>query len=317
LTTVRRAELEPQERLAKVGDLELCYEDLGDPGGEPLVLIMGLGTQLIHWPPDFVNLLIDRGFRVIRFDNRDAGHSTKIDAPPPGRAAMMLGLPRGLAYHLNDMADDVPGLLDALELDSAHLVGVSMGGMIAQAVAYRQPRRVRSLVMIMSGSGKRVASLPRLRALGTLLSRPAQSKEEFISSTQRVFEVIGSPAYPMDEARRAQFRRTLELTWERDHASAGVARQLHAITASGDRTKHLRNVRAPALVLHGQEDPLVRPAAGHALARAIPEAEFRSYPGMGHDMPPPLFDEFARAIAETAERAGMQEHPAEEPARAA
>ena len=156
---MRRAELHPDERFARVGSLDLCYEDLGDPEGEPLILVMGLGTQLIHWNPAFVNELIDRGFRVIRFDNRDAGHSSKVDAPPPGTAATMFGLPRGRAYHLNDMADDIAGLADALEISSMHLFGVSMGGMMAQVTAYRHPERVRSLTMMMSGSGKRVTAL--------------------------------------------------------------------------------------------------------------------------------------------------------------
>ncbi|MGI9021562.1 MAG: alpha/beta fold hydrolase [Solirubrobacterales bacterium] len=311
---MRRAELEPQERFARVGELELCYEDLGDPAGEPLVLVMGLGAQLIHWNPEFVNLLVDRGFRVIRFDNRDAGHSTKLGGRPPGTVSMLLGLPRGRAYHLDEMADDVPGLMDSLGIDVAHVVGVSMGGMISQAVAYRHPDRVRSLTMLMSGSGKRVTSLPRMRALGTLLTKPARDKRSFVSSTRRMFEVIGSPAYPMDAEREAQFVRVLELTWERAHHPAGVARQLHAITSSGDRTKRLAGVRAPTLVIHGDSDPLVRPAAGRALARAIPGAEFRLVPGMGHDMPAELLGELADAVAATARRGGMREAPAKAPA---
>ena len=302
MSPVVRAELEPRERFAKVGDLELCYEDVGDPDGEPLVLVMGLGTQLIHWHPDFVNLLGEHGFRVIRFDNRDAGRSTKLEGPPPGKVAMMFGLQRGRAYHLNDMADDTAGLLDALELDSAHLAGVSMGGMIAQVVAYRHPERVRSLTMLMSGSGKRVASLPRLRALGTLLAKPARDREAFVRSTRRIFDVIGSPGYPMGPEREDEFRAVLELTWDRDHSSAGTARQMHAITASGDRTKHLRAVRAPTLVIHGDSDPLVRPSAGRALARAVPGARFELVEGMGHDMPPALFERFAEMVLENAQR---------------
>ncbi len=303
---MRRAELHPDERFARVGSLDLCYEDLGDPEGEPLILVMGLGTQLIHWNPAFVNELIDRGFRVIRFDNRDAGHSSKVDAPPPGTAAMMFGLPRGRAYHLNDMADDIAGLADALEISSMHLFGVSMGGMMAQVTAYRHPERVRSLTMMMSGSGKRVTALPRLRALGTLLANPPKTKEAFVARTLRTFEIIGSPAYPMDEEREEEFRRVLELTWDRDHHSAGVARQLHAITSSGDRTKRLAGVRAPTLVIHGDRDPLVRPAAGRSLARAIPGAELHVIDGMGHDMPPALFGRFADEIAANAARGGFQ-----------
>jgi pimeloyl-ACP methyl ester carboxylesterase len=302
---LRRAELEPQERFAKVGDLELCYEDLGDPDGEPLVLVMGLGTQLIHWNPEFVNLLGDRGFRVIRFDNRDAGHSTKLTGPPPGTIAMLFGLPHGRAYHLNDMADDVTGLFDALDMESAHVTGVSMGGFIAQVAAYRHPDRVRSLTMLMSGSGRRVSSLPRMRAMGTLLAKPARTREAFVKRTLKTFEIIGSPGYTMDAERERDFIRVLELTWDRDHSSAGVARQLHAITSSGDRTKALGGVRAPTKVIHGDRDPLVRPAAGRALAKAIPGAEFELIEGMGHDMPPELYERFADAVLENARRGGM------------
>ncbi len=285
-----------------MGDLELCYEDVGDPDGEPLVLVMGLGTQLIHWNPQFVNMLGDRGFRVIRFDNRDSGRSTKLQDAPPGKFAMLFGLPRGRAYHLNDMADDLVGLLDAVGIESAHLAGVSMGGFISQVAAYRQPQRVRSLTLFMTGSGRRTSSFPRLRALGTLLARPARTKEAFVERTLATFEVIGSPAYPMDADRRADFVRVLELTWDRDHHSAGVARQLHATTSSGDRSKHLSGVRAPTLVVHGDSDPLVRPAAGRALAKAIPGAEFELVPGMGHDLPPALFEHFVDAVARTAAR---------------
>lgn len=297
------AQPEPTERFAKVGEIELCYEELGDPSGEPMLLVMGLGTQLIHWHPDFCAQLGERGFRVIRFDNRDAGHSTTIDAPVPGTVAMLFGLDRRRAYHLNDMADDAIGLLDALEIERAHVAGISMGGMIAQAAAYRRPERVRSLALISTGSGKRVASLPRMRALGTLLSKPARSKDEFVETVMKTFDVIGSPAYPMDAEREAEFRATLEQSWERAHHPAGVARQLHAITASGDRSRKLRGVRAPTVVIHGDSDPLVRPAAGRSVAKAVPGARLRIIEGMGHDMPPALFGELVAEIAANAERA--------------
>ncbi len=264
---------------------------------------MGLGTQLIHWHPAFCNMLIDRGFRVIRFDNRDAGRSTMSDSPPPTTVPMLFGLRRGRAYHLNDMAGDAVGLLDVLGIDSAHLTGVSMGGMIAQAAGYRHPDRVRSLALLMTGSGSRASAMPRPRALRTLLAKPATGREAFVDSAMRTFAVIGSPAYPMDGAREAEFRRSLELGWDRGHSAAGFARQLHAINATGDRRKLLRGVRAPTVVIHGDSDPLVRPAAGRSLARAIPGAYFRLIPGMGHDMPPELFERFVEEIARNAERA--------------
>lgn len=292
----------PRERLARVGEVELAYDELGDPQGEPMLLVMGLGTQLIHWSPRFCELLGERGFRVIRFDNRDAGHSTTIDAPAPSRTVMMLGLRRGRAYSLNDMTDDAIGLLDWLEIDSAHLVGASMGGMIAQVAGYRHPRRVRSLGLIMTGSGKRIASLPRVRALGTMLSKPARTRQAFIDLVTKTFGVIGSPDYPMDPDREAEFRQLLGQSWDRGHHSAGVARQLQAITSSGDRTRKLGAVRAPTVVIHGAQDPLVRPVAGRVLARAIPGAQLRVIPGMGHDLPPALFEQIADVVAANAAR---------------
>jgi pimeloyl-ACP methyl ester carboxylesterase len=290
------------ERFAKVGDIELCYDELGDPQGEPMLLVMGLGTQLIHWDPRFCAELGERGFRVIRFDNRDTGRSTTIDAPPPSRAAMMLGIPRGLAYSLDDMADDAVGLLDALGLDSAHITGISMGGMIAQVAGYRHPERVRSLALISTSSGNRITSFPRLRAMTTLLAKPARTRSEFIDNTMRTFEVIGSPDHPRDPEQEREFREVLGATWDRGHHSAGVARQLHAITSSGDRRKRLQGIRSPTLVIHGDADPLVRPIAGRSVARAIPGAQLRFFSGMGHDMPPALFAEIADAITENAHR---------------
>ena len=288
---------QPEERFAKVGEVDLCWDELGDPDGEPMVMVMGLGTQLIHWHPDFCAELGERGYRVIRFDNRDAGLSTSFEGAPPARMAAMFGLRRGLAYTLDDMADDVTGLMDELGIESAHLVGISMGGMIAQMTAVRSPERIRSQALISSSSGRRVTAFPRFRAMGTLLSRPARTREAFVEVATKTFEVIGSPAYPMEEARKAEFRATLERTWDRGHNAAGFARQLHAITASGDRRRWLRGTMAPTLVMHGDKDPLVRLAAGRSLAAAIPNAKLRIIPGLGHDMPPALFGEFADAIA--------------------
>ena len=298
------------EQIAKVGEIELAYDELGDPSGEPMLLIMGLGTQLIHWNPEFCELLGERGYRVIRFDNRDIGHSTTLDSSVPSRTAMMLGLRRGLVYTLDDMTDDAVGLLDQLEIGSAHLVGASMGGMIAQVAGYRHPDRVRSLGLIMTGSGKRVASLPRMRAMGTMLAKPARTRDGFVETVIKTFSVIGSPAYPMDPDREAEFREVLAHGWDRGHHPAGVARQLHAITASGDRTRRLRAVRAPTVVIHGADDPLVRPVAGKSLAKAIPGARLRIIPGMGHDLPPQLFGRIAGELAENAERQPVGYSPA-------
>src|SRR5919106_2300175 len=181
------------ERLVRVHGVELACQELGDPDGEPMLLVMGLGMQLIHWQLGFCELLAENGFRVIRFDNRDAGRSTKVGAAVPDRVAMMLGLRRGLAYTLDDMADDTAGLIEALGHESAHVLGASQGGMIAQVLGYRHPHRVRSLGLIMTGSGKRVASVPRLRALGTLLMRSPRDRDAFADFVVRTFRVIGSP----------------------------------------------------------------------------------------------------------------------------
>ena len=295
----RAVATEPRERLAKVGGLELAYDELGDPDGEPMLMVMGLGAQLIHWDRRFCEMLGERGFRVIRFDNRDVGHSSKLKGPPPKTTAMLWGLHRGLAYTLDDMADDAAGLLDELGIESAHLVGASMGGMIAQVVGYRRPRKARSLALIMTGSGKRVASLPRMRAFGTLMARPGPSREHFVEFMVKTFGVIGSPGYERDEE---WLREVAGATWDRGHSRAGVARQLHAITASGDRTRRLRGITAPTVVIHGDRDPLLRPAAGRSVARAIPGAEMRMMKGMGHDLPPPLWPEIVDAIARNASR---------------
>jgi pimeloyl-ACP methyl ester carboxylesterase len=287
------------ERFVRVGDIELCYEELGDPAGEPMLLVMGLGAQMIHWDRDFCDLLGARGFRVIRYDNRDSGHSTHMRAPVPGRAAMLFGLGRPV-YTLGDMAGDAVGLLDHLEIESAHVVGASMGGMVAQVLAYGHPGRVGSLALIMTHSGRRTLSVPTRRALATLVARPARSREELVELMLRTFRVIGSPAYPFEEAR---FREVAGATWDRGDNPAGVARQLHATTTAGDRTRRLREIAAPTVVIHGDRDPLIRPANGRLIARTIPGAELVILPGMGHDLPQPLWERIVGAIDANAGRA--------------
>jgi pimeloyl-ACP methyl ester carboxylesterase len=289
------------ELFARVGDVELCYEELGDPGGEPLLLVMGLGAQMILWDRRFCDSLGERGYRVIRFDNRDVGRSTHVRAPAPGRAAMLLGTGRP-AYTLDDMAGDAMGLLDALEIDSAHVVGASMGGMISQVVGYQHPKRVRSLGLIMTHSGRRPTSMPTWRAFGALLAKPARSRDELIDSMVRVFKVIGSSGYPMDEER---FRTLAGATWDRGYDPAGTARQLHAITAGGNRTARLSAISAPTVVIHGKRDPLVRPANARLIARTIPGARLVLIDGMGHDLPEPVWPQIVDAIASNAERASQ------------
>ena len=290
-----------EERYADVGKLSLCYQELGDPEGEPMLMVMGLGTQMIHWDTGFCSLLASEGFRVIRFDNRDVGRSSRVGGKPPGRLAMLSGLPHGLAYSLEDMADDAVGLASALGLESAHYVGASMGGMIAQVAGYRSPKQVRSLGLIMTGSGKRIASLPRLRALGTLLREAPRDRDGYADHIARVFAAIGSPDLGSGSDR---IRRHALAAYDRGVSRAGVARQLHAITSSGDRSRRLRSVQAPTVVIHGADDPLVRPVAGRGLAEAIPGARLVMVPGMGHDLPPEVWPVIAGELVANARRIG-------------
>ena len=287
------------EQFAAVNGIEIAYDEIGDRDGEPLVLIMGLATQMIHWDLGFCEMLASRGYRVIRFDNRDIGRSTKIDAPVPGTAPMLLGF-GSPAYRLSEMATDTVGLLDHLGIDSAHVVGASMGGMIAQMVAIEHPQRARTLTSVMSTTGNRRLGLPKWSAFGALLAKPGRTREEFIDRAVKTFKVIGSPAYPMDEPR---FRELVGAAYDRGNHPAGVARQLHAITTSGDRTKRLRRLDAADPGAPWWPDPLVRPAAGKATASAIPNARLELVDGMGHDFPTALHERFVESIDANARRA--------------
>jgi pimeloyl-ACP methyl ester carboxylesterase len=288
------------EQIAPANGIELCYQEMGDADGEPLILVMGLGTQMLAWDEGFCGLLVERGFRVVRFDNRDIGRSTRIEsAGVPRRLDMMAGRRAGAPYLLRDIAADTVGLMDHLGIDSAHVVGASMGGMIVQTMAIEYPERVRSLVSIMSNTGSRWTGMPSRRAMAVLLGRPPKGREAAVERAVKTFAVIGSPGYPFDEER---IRRVSGRSYDRGHNAAGVLRQLHAITASGDRTPALRNVRVPATVIHGNRDPLVRPAGGRATARAIPNARLKMIDGMGHDLPRQLWPVFAEEIAACASR---------------
>jgi pimeloyl-ACP methyl ester carboxylesterase len=290
------------EQLAAVGDgVELCYQEMGDPEGEPLLLVMGLATQMIAWDETFCGMLADRGFRVVRFDNRDIGRSTKLKrAGVPPRLDMMLGRRGSAAYLLRDMAADTVGLMDRLEIESAHLVGASMGGMIAQTTAIEHPARVRSLVSIMSTTGSRRVGHPSYRTFGVLFGKPPGGRDATVERAVKTFRTIGSPGYPFEEER---VRQIAGRSHDRGHHSAGVLRQLHAITASGDRTAALRGVDVPTLVIHGKSDPLVDPSGGRATARAIPGARLEMVEGMGHDLPRQLWPDFVAGIATNAARA--------------
>jgi len=291
------------DRLAPANGIQVCYQEMGAPDAEPLLLVMGLGVQMLGWDEHFCEMLAERGFRVIRFDNRDIGCSTKLAAAGVPKPMDILLRRQGTApYLLRDMADDTTGLLDHLGIAAAHVVGASMGGMVAQTIAIRAPARVRSLVSIMSTPGDRwLGRLPTRQALGTLVVKPGRGRDAAIEDGVRLFRTIGSPGYPFDEA---HIRKLAGASYDRSHSRAGVVRQFQAATSSGDRTRLLRRLRIPATVLHGADDPLVRPSAGRATARAIPGARLRMIPGMGHDLPRELWPTFVEEIAATATRAG-------------
>jgi proline iminopeptidase len=285
--------------------LTLEYESLGDPAAPTILLIMGLGVQMILWPDALCGMLAAKGFRVVRFDNRDAGLSTQLDhlgKPRVGWEAIKfaLHLPLKAPYLIDDMARDTAALLDALKIERAHVVGASMGGMIAQNLAALHPARVASLTSIMSTTGKRSLPPPTRRARQALLQAPAKrgDLEGAARQMMHVLREIGSRTHPPDEA---WLRDVCARHVERRHNPAAAARQLLAIAASGDRTSTVKRIRAPTLVLHGDEDPLLRPACGEETARVIREAggevTLTMVKGMGHDLPDALLPDIADAIA--------------------
>lgn len=283
-----------QTGTATVGDIEIAYESFGDPASPPVLLVMGLGVQMLGWDAELCGMLADRGHHVIRFDNRDVGLSTHLhDSPRPDFPAILSGDTSSASYRLEDMADDVIGLLDALGLDSTHVVGLSMGGMIAQTLTLRHPERVRSLTSIMSTPGPRIGP-PTQAALQVLLTPPPADEDGAVEHTVATYRVIGSPGFPMDEA---ALRDRARRSYRRAFDPAGTGRQFAAIHASGDRTEALVDVAVPTQVIHGAEDPLITVAGGRATAAAIPGAELDVVEGMGHDLPRPLWPRFVDSIS--------------------
>ncbi|MGH3444942.1 MAG: alpha/beta fold hydrolase, partial [Nocardioidaceae bacterium] len=273
----------------------------GDPADEAMVLVMGLGGPMTWWDPDLCRMLARRGFFVIRYDNRDTGRSTRASG-----GISTMDLLRGFVgartrppYTLDDLAADAFGLLDHLDIAAAHVVGVSMGGMIAQTMAVLAPNRMRSLTSMMSTTGRRTVGWQSPRLLPGMLSRRGASKEEYVAASAALWKLIGSPAYP--ETRETTPLRAAE-TWERGVSNAGVLRQMAAILAQPDRTKALGALRMPALVVHGTKDRMVHRSGGRATAAAIPGCELLLLPGMGHDLPIALHSTFADAITRTARR---------------
>jgi pimeloyl-ACP methyl ester carboxylesterase len=285
-----------EEQFCDIGrGITLCYETFGDASDPTALLIMGLGTQMVAWHEDFCSALAERGLHVVRFDNRDIGRSTHLRGPPPTMRQLLLRSRRAARYTLADMADDAALLLERLQLAPAHVIGASMGGMIAQTLAARHPGSVRSLVSIMSNTGALSNGQPALRLYPFFLRRPAIGREQYVAHFERLFAAIGSTGMPRD---LDEIRELAALSYDRDHDPAGPGRQLAAIIASGDRTRELRKIVAPTLVVHGTADPLVRPSGGRATARAIAGARLMRVAGMGHDLPRALWPEIIDAIVE-------------------
>lgn len=293
---------------AKANGIELEYEVAGPEGGEPLLLIMGLGAQMTRWPAAFVDRLAAKGLRVIRFDNRDVGLSTKLDAAglpdvPAIIKALSEGKPPPVAYTLSDMADDAAGLLTALGVERAHIVGASLGGMVAQLVAADHPDRTLSLTSIMSTTGNRGLPPASPEALAVLNNRgpdPLADFEGYLDHAVKGQAVVGSPAHPADpEETRLRIRND----FNRSYSPAGFQRQYAAAMASPDRRPKLATIKAPTVVIHGAADPLVPLAGGQDTAANIPGAELVVIEGMGHDFPAPLYDQVVDAILKAVSRA--------------
>jgi pimeloyl-ACP methyl ester carboxylesterase len=290
------------DRAGRVGanGVEIAYEAFGDRDAPPVLMVMGLGTQMLAWPDGMCRDLADRGFHVVRFDNRDVGLSTHLDAAGRPTLARALTRPATLPYRIDDLADDAVGLADALGIGAAHWVGASMGGFIAQSVALRYPSRLRSLTLMMSSTGSRRVGQPKVRLVTRLVRRRTADRDGVMDAAVDTFRAIGSQGYALEEEYlRDLAGRAFDRAYDRD----GYQRQLAAVTAQTDRTRALRGLRVPTVVLHGLHDPLVSVSGGLALARAVPGARFVGYPGMGHDFPRPLWTEFADEIAAVAARA--------------
>jgi pimeloyl-ACP methyl ester carboxylesterase len=295
-------------QIARANGIDLCYEIFGEPGAEPMLLIMGLGAQMIHWDDDFCWQLAARGFRVIRFDNRDIGKSSKMTGgkrlgPVELLKLRFLKIPIAAPYKLSDMAEDVIGLMDVLGINSAHVVGASMGGMIAQELAISFPQRVRSLTSIMSTTGNPKVPPPSREASAMLMAPPPASQEEFYARFAQTWKILRVGSFPLDESLD---RARAERTYARGLNPAGVGRQLRAILASGNRKARLASVTAPTLVIHGTVDPLVRPEGGKDTAASIPGAKLLMIEGMGHALPIPMWPEIIDAIDKHAHGAAAE-----------
>ncbi|MFI8185654.1 alpha/beta fold hydrolase [Actinacidiphila glaucinigra] len=287
---------------AKSNGIELEYDTFGSPGDPALLLVMGLGAQMTLWRTEFCTALADRGFFVVRYDNRDAGLSTGLDEHPvPDIGAVLSGDPSGVPYLLADMADDAVGLLDALDIHAAHVVGASMGGMIAQQLVIDHPDRVLSLCSVMSTTGDRSVGRASAEAIAAMPGSNGVplTREVVIDEAVRRAAVIGSPAYPPAPE---ELRERVTAAYDRAYRPEGYLRQYAAILASPDRTPGLRSVTVPTVVVHGEQDPLVDRSGGRATAAAVPGSELLLIPGMGHDLPEQVWPAVVDAIARNAAR---------------
>ncbi len=295
--------MEIRSGTAPSGELEIYYEDMGDPNHPAVLLIMGLGAQLLLWRNGFCEKLIDQGLRVIRFDNRDVGLSSKLTGQTSGApllprmARSLVGLPSPAAYTLEDMSDDAAALLDHLGIDSAHVVGGSMGGMIAQIFAARHHARTKTLGVIFSSNNQAALPPPGPKQLLAILQKPKDtSRDAVIDNAVRVSRIIGSPGYPAPEDR---VRADAIEGYDRSYYPAGVGRHFAAILGSGSLRRYNRQITAPTVVIHGRADKLMRPSGGRAIARAIPNSRLVLFDGMGHELPEPLWDDIVGELKTT------------------
>ncbi|PWN04758.1 alpha/beta hydrolase [Nocardioides silvaticus] len=281
--------------------VEICYQTFGDPDADPLLLVMGLGGPMNWWDTELCELLAERGFFVIRYDNRDTGRSSRMRGRVDRRMLVraFLGRPVAAPYSIADMADDAFGLLDHLGIESADVVGASMGGMIAQTMAIARPDRVRSLTSIMSTTGRRTVGWQSPALLPTLIARRGPDREAYIAGSRKVWAIIGSPGFPKDPD---DLERRGHETWDRGISREGTLRQMVAVVTQPDRTAQLRQLKMPALVIHGLADRMVHVSGGRSTAMSIPGSELLLIDGMGHDFPEPLFETIASAVRRTADR---------------
>lgn len=302
--------MEIRKGRALVGEIELEYEDWGDINNPPMVLVMGLSAQMMLWPDGFCEQLVQQGFRVVRFDNRDIGLSTKIKTRGPHikqwllMARAQLGLRSEVPYTLHDMAKDTLGLMDHLGIRRAHLVGASMGGMISQIIAARFPERVASLGIVFSSTNQPLLPPPSPSAILPLMKGPGKgaTDEQRLAHSMKLVKSIGSPAYQRPDAEIEAFVRRM---FARSYYPAGVKRQMMAVLGTGNLRPYAKRINAPTVVIHGEQDPLIRPAGGKAVASAIRGSTFELVPGMGHDLPQQLWPRIVRSLTQNSQRAGQ------------